>query len=83
MLLLLFFGDLFKVHNLGPDVFCNLLQFEFPEVGQFDLDLAPRHCDDSVHRLLDAFFDFHAFPHIDFEHGLITSVSCSDGRSII
>jgi len=68
MLLLVFIRNLFEIYDLGPDVFCNLFQFKFPEVGQFDLNLAAGDGHDPEHRLLGPLSDLHSFPHIDLEH---------------
>jgi hypothetical protein len=83
MFLLIFIGDLFEIDDLSPDILCNLFQFEFPEVGQFYLDLATCDGHDPEHGLFGPLSDLHSFPHIDLEHVFITTVACSDVRRII
>ena len=83
MLFLLFFGNLFEIDYLGPDILGNLFQFEFPEMGQFNLDLAAGDGHDPEHGLLGTLSDLHPFPHIDLEHVFVTTVACSDGRRVI
>jgi hypothetical protein len=70
MLFLLVVGDFFKIYDLCPDILCDLLDLELPEVGQFDLDLPSRNCDDAEHGLMDSFPHLHSFPYINFHHVL-------------
>jgi hypothetical protein len=65
MFLLLIIWHRFHEDNLCPDIFCNRLNLEFPEMGRLNLELAAGHRDDAVLWGFHSFSDFLAFAYID------------------
>lgn len=64
--LLVIIGNGLHEHNFCTDIFCDLLNLEFPEMGCLNLEFSA--CDSNDTKLwgLDALADFLAFTHIDF-----------------
>ena len=62
-------GNRLHEHDFRTNIFCDLLDLEFPEMGCLNLDLTAGDSNDAVLGRLDALADFLAFTHIDF-HGI-------------
>jgi len=62
-------GNRFHENNFGTDIFCNLLDLKFPEMGCLNLELPPCHCNEPVLGGFDTFTDFLALSYINL-HGL-------------
>jgi len=67
-LFLLVVGYRFHVDYFGFDILSDLFDLEFPEMGCFDLDLAPGHGDNPVLWRFDSLADFLAFTDINLHN---------------
>ena len=62
-------GNRLHEHDFRTDIFCDLFDLEFPEMGCLNLDLSAGHSDNAVLGRFDALPDFLALTHINL-HGL-------------
>jgi hypothetical protein len=69
LFLFVFIINRFHEHDFRLDIFGDLFDLEFPEMGCFNLELPTGYGNDAVLGRLDTLADFLAFTHIDF-HGL-------------
>ena len=61
-------GNRLHEHDFRIDIFCNLLDLEFPEMSRLDLEFPAGYGNDAVLGRFDALPDFLALTHINL-HG--------------
>jgi len=59
-------GNGLHENDFGLDIFCDLFDLKFPEMGGLNLNLSPGDSNDAVLRGFDALPDFLALTHINF-----------------
>ena len=69
MFLLVLISHRLHEHDFCANIFCDLLDFEFPEMGCLDLELSTGYGNNAVLGRLDAFANLLALTHVNL-HGL-------------